>query len=426
MQEALTNLPESLGAIYADVLANKIPKDYMEKARFILIWLYHSLTPLTLGEVARVTSLPEPRDVLDICTSSLVSLQRKKGSSHKLTDDYDDYDDYDDMEGLAIVQIDHFSVKEYLASEDMASSQEAAYFYLTPLVAHLTIAAMSVAYMIKNNEPKILARYDYASTWFKHIQMADAIDYNTPTSKEPRSKAQTTVSWSEVESLRVQIHRLFCKEHLQTFRNWALLCSPSTSEHGSSYHFVGRWEFAMALSNSPIAMTALLNLPDNMRRLLTSGARADGDYGDANISTTEITNPLQIAAIVGNLDIMKLLLESNARLETSELDVIASQNGRHGAAVLSTLLKAQPDLEISDKFVLRSANNPNSVDIFHYILGTSMLYNPTDEVLMLRTDKVLMRRPKANSVLRSAWNSGVSPRAPESIEYDSASFSDWF
>ncbi len=379
MQEAFTTLPESLGAIYADVLANKIPKAYKEKARFILIWLYHSLKPLTLREVACVTSLPEPRDVLDICTSSLVSLQRTEGDSHKLTDDYDD------TEGLAIVQLDHFSVKEYLALEDMLSSGETAYFYLTPLVANLTIAAMSVAYMIKNNEPKILASYDYASIWFKHIQMADAIDSNTPNSKEPRSKAQRTVSWSEVETLRVKCHQLFCKEHLQTFRNWALLSSPSTSEHGLSYNFVGRWEFAMALSNSPIAMTALLNLPDNMRRLLSSGAKADGDYGDANISATEITKPLQIAAIVGNLDIMKSLLESNARLEQSELDVVASQNGRHGAAVLSTLLEAQPDLEISDNTVIESANNPNSAKIFFYIKKTSKLYNPTDEILMLRS-----------------------------------------
>ena len=363
MQEALTNLPESLGAIYADVLANKIPKDYKEKARFILIWLYHSLKPLTLGEVARVTSLPEPRDVLNICTSSLVSLQRKEDNSHELRDESDD------MLGLAIVQLDHFSVKEYLASEDMSSSGATAFFYLDPLVAHLTIAAKSVAYMIKNNEPKILAKFDYASSWFKHIQIADTIESNTPNAEESSGKAEMAVIRSEVKALRVQSHRLFCKEHSQTFRNWALVSSPSTSEHGSSYNPWDVGNLQWALSKSPIAMTALLNLPDNMKRLLSSGgAKANGDYGDATISSrTAITKPLQIAAIVGNLDIMAILLERNARLEQSELDVVANQNGRQGAWVMYTLLSAQPDLEISGNTVLQSAGNRNSAKIFNYL-----------------------------------------------------------
>ena len=79
LQKALTKLPDSLEAIYADVLVNRIPKDYAEKARLMFIWLSYSVRPLTIRELATVADLPGLGDVLEICTSSLVSLRRQGG-----------------------------------------------------------------------------------------------------------------------------------------------------------------------------------------------------------------------------------------------------------------------------------------------------------------------------------------------------------
>ena len=72
MEDALRDLPETLEGLYEDLI-KRIPKDYMEKARLILMWLTYSLKPLTLEELASAVAIPNPLKVLEVCNSSLVS-----------------------------------------------------------------------------------------------------------------------------------------------------------------------------------------------------------------------------------------------------------------------------------------------------------------------------------------------------------------
>ena len=145
LQRALENLPETLEGIYADVL-RQIPIEYQEVARLAFIWLSYSRRPLTLQELACAVNISNPYKVLEICTSSLISLRRNEDHSLNSANEESDI-------GLGdIVQFDHFSVKEYLTSEESLASSDASYFYAIPRKAHLTIAEISISHLIRTNK----------------------------------------------------------------------------------------------------------------------------------------------------------------------------------------------------------------------------------------------------------------------------------
>ena len=392
MKEALTTLPDSLEAMYADVLSNKIPKDYVKEARLMLIWLSYSLRPLTLQELACVASIPEPRDVLDICTSSLVSLRRNRRRTSSLVSlrrnrrrspKLKDKDDYEAKQ--SIVQLDHFSVQEYLTSEHLLASMETTFFYVTPLVAHLTIAEISVSHFLKTNKVDLatgkgieatLAEefdgevwrpgedhlLDYSVGWFRHIQEANTIEKNAPDSKNPKLRAYLAVTESQPEFLRAQIHKVFCEVFSQSMQNWLYLVE-------KNWRF-DRYRFPLFFKLHPRPTSALFtaswcDFPDNVERLLSSGAAVDGDTSS---NLAKITKPIQAAAIAGSLESLRLLLEKNANLTKAEFGKIVSKNYSHGAAILSSILEARPHLAITEGIVRRSWRNSVSSEMLKYIL----------------------------------------------------------
>lgn len=139
-------LPDSVEAMYPQILTGRIfnhaNKNNKVKARLIFIWLTYSIRPLTLWKLACAASLPDPRKVLEICTSSLITLQREGDRWPELNSEDPE------IWGSKIVQFDHFSVKEYLTSESLSASTETAYFYASPQLAHLIISEVSVAYLL--------------------------------------------------------------------------------------------------------------------------------------------------------------------------------------------------------------------------------------------------------------------------------------
>ena len=362
--KALRDLPKEVVDIYAQVLKD-IPEDDKETARSILIWLTYSVKPLTLEELASAGGIPSPQKVLDICTSSLISLQRN------------------DMDNFDVVKFDHFSVKEYLTSESFRTSPETAFFYESPLIAHLTMAGECVSRFItinkfnlvtdKSTGSKVAENLDaelwppgkdpllsYSTGWYKHIQQADAID---------RSKAQSAEIQQTSSVSRVQSHRLFREEFSQSFQNW---CHLFLKED----HYVdGGYSRLCGEKTSPIIMASLAGLPNNVRRLLDDGVDVDEDVGNADSKqnsghflSSKITRPIHAAAISGNLETLRLLLEKGATLNQFELDMVAEENIRQGADVLSDILRDRPTLKITDNTVMASAANWYSKEILSYIL----------------------------------------------------------
>ncbi|GMF72631.1 unnamed protein product [Aspergillus oryzae var. brunneus] len=93
IKEALRTIPDSLEATYQTIIDNIAERD-RSIARGILIPMCFSAAPLDLQTVADSVSLRSSRHVMDICTTSLLSTSGEE------------------------VRLAHFSVKEFLVSED--------------------------------------------------------------------------------------------------------------------------------------------------------------------------------------------------------------------------------------------------------------------------------------------------------------------
>ncbi len=403
MQEALKNLPEIFEQMYADVL-RRIPKGYQKKVRLILMWLAYSIRPLTLQELACAASLPDPRKVLEICTSRLVTVSRKVLERAGLGSGEED-----------IVKFDHFSVKEYLTSGHLlASGSETAYFYATPLLAHLEIAQISVSHLLKTNKFDLVTKkrfnptpaedlnansskepsslplpslshkefwlpefplLDYSVESYRHVWAADAMEESTHRRPEKRiSNVQQAEGCAEQKVLRRQIYDLFCDKFSQTLTNW--------------FHLLPEWKRRCncfpsdLLQCLPLLVASYLNLPDHVHRLIGSGTCVDGDASLESAFAQLRTKPIYAAAKTGRLQVLKLLLDNNTSLEQWEMDTIARENEQHGVAVLSTILEARPHLAIENNTVIQSAMNMRSTDTLRYSLDVPSLVTVTETLLI--------------------------------------------
>jgi len=85
----------------------------------------------------------EPRDVLRICSSLVVSVKRpyNHGDTSYSSADRDDHDD--EME-VTELQLAHFSVKEYLISDRIASSYSSC---LADRMTRANLATLCLAYL---------------------------------------------------------------------------------------------------------------------------------------------------------------------------------------------------------------------------------------------------------------------------------------
>ena len=215
----------------------------------------------------------------------------------------------------------------------------------------------------------------YSRLWYKHIQQADAID---------RSKAHSAKTQQISRVLRVQSHRLFCKEFFQSFQNWHYLIKKQ------EFYFDGILIQLNEEKTSPIIMASLAGLSNNVRRLLDDGADIDGDV-EVNSNhkstldlSTRITRPIHAAALSGNLEILRLLLERGATLNQSELDMVVRDNVRHGVDVLTEILRDRPVLKITDNTVTASATNRKSREMLSYILDYENHLTPSQLVFIAR------------------------------------------
>ena len=217
----------------------------------------------------------------------------------------------------------------------------------------------------------------YSTIWYRHINEADELDTKLPDSKTLASKARSLGAQLDRELLRTKAHRLFCDEFSQSFRNWCHLIRYPTSRFMEADI---QASLAFNLTHTtPIVMASLLNMVDNVRRLLSEGVNVDGDVKS---DVMGITKPVQVAAIAGSLKVLRLLLDRRAILTQSDLNVVAHNNARHGASVLITILQSRQDLAITDDTLTASASNFYSSEMLDYLLGTKDFVTLTHSTFM--------------------------------------------
>ena len=300
LRDSLNSLPKTLDETYCRIL-EAIKEEYVDDAFRILQWLAFSERPVKLEEVAESLAIDlevnprfdptlrfqDAREILIIC-SSLVTVSRAT------IRDYRDKDVECD-----VLQLSHFSVKEYLVSDRMRNvTTKVSRYSIESQATHVFLARNCILYLLQFNNSKVdwssgdreypLARYS-AQYWFKH---ARSLDPTTAKSLEPML----------LEFLRPD------KAYLVNWLRFYHVDIPHQFELGREVLPIG----------PPLYYTSFVGLKEASQLLLDRGA-------DVNASGGHFSNSLQAAAVQGHEDVVRLLLFRGANTH--------AWGGRHGTAL---------------------------------------------------------------------------------------------
>lgn len=328
LRQSLDSLPETLDETYDRILC-KIDPLFKREVLHILQWLTYSLRPLSLDEVAEVIAfdvdsddkfndenrLAEPEDVLNICSSLVISVETDSDDDQKDNEAYDS--PATSTPKATMVRLAHFSVKEYLVS-DRIRTGSAAFFSVNEEASNATIAATGLSCLQLYDEALFpsskefltefpLARYS-AEFWHNHLSAVNGTLHPIP-----HSLAQ----------------ELFLSE--EKMRNWIALYDLD-SDAGDT------WELDENSLGSPLYYAVLTGLKSLVEALIkvqedknaqvgvnndSQLERPDTDDGsatlqymskDAYVNATGgvLHTPLQAASWSGKMDIVELLINHGA------------------------------------------------------------------------------------------------------------------
>ena len=292
--------------------------------------------------------------------------------------------------GSRIVQFSHFSVKEFLTSDRLASSMEVSRFYIPIEPSHAILAQACLGALLcldghtDKGSVKEIPLYEYAEYWVEHAQVGnveldikDTLDYFFDLDKPHFS------SWVRIRHphlLLTVTREGWPKEVVSSvtplfFAAWSGLCRlverlilkdpQQVNQLGGRYGtplsasvFEGHFEVAQLL----FAHGADINLclPENFTPLHLVSATGHIKIGkwllnhgaNANCQAMGNRTPLHLAAGSGNLEVVRMLLEGNAEVNSRSDDgytpfLGASRNGNPD--VLRLLLDHNADIHVHDE-----------------------------------------------------------------------------
>ena len=297
----LDSLPSTLNDTYAQILGN-IEMAYRELAIKAFRWLIHSQKSITLDEMVDILAIDlavqpsfnpdrrliEKEEVSQIC-SNLIEVSSCLDKSKS-------------------VRLAHLSVREYLTSNQILAVPIAD-FAQQPPEAHASIAQDCLIYLLqlKNSHDRIVRdmydrRVDLDRTYYtlpfnRWIQSANKFNKDLRASLPliPYAAAH----W-------MHHARLAGEKPEQLFQLMVDAFEPHTFE--AWFHFDKPW--CKRMSSARLAYATEYRLPRLVRHLL------DQDI-DVNFPGVECRTPLQVAAMVGDLELVELVLKCGARVNSS-------------------------------------------------------------------------------------------------------------
>ncbi|KJK64202.1 NACHT domain protein [Aspergillus parasiticus SU-1] len=253
--ESLETIPKTLEETYQRILQD-IPEDEKEDARSILTWLSFSLEPLRLETVAAVVGFPHPEDVVETCTTYLVTVSPSNGT----------------------LKLAHFSVKEFLVVSDPIH-----WYHLTTIGGHMDIANRALDDMLDKTE--VLTE--------KPVHDLPLLNYVVKYWRGHFS--ELTVSSAGFSDLEKKVYRLF--EERIAYLNWRRVARDNFR--------LSSWDIGYDAVEPPIYLACEMGMQGVVERLLSLGAHpcAEFDDGYSGIQDTFIA-----AARNGHLTIVQQLL----------------------------------------------------------------------------------------------------------------------
>jgi Ankyrin repeats (3 copies) len=331
VRQTLNELPESLDETYERIL-KEIKKQNRHLAQRVFQCLVIVARPLRVEELAEVLAVnfdnaegiprlnsdwrwEDYEQALLIACSSLIAIVEAGHSDSEA--ETGDGDSRAEADVSRIVQFSHFTVKEFLTSDRLATaSGEVSIYHIDLESAHTIVAQACLGVLLQDNiegctpEDHPLARYA-AKHWITHAQ------------------------FGEVSSrLQKGIEYLF-NANKPHFKAWLTLNDIDTEPN---YHGAAFNEFAVYRRSpaAPLYYAALCGFYDLVEHLITrhpQHVNADGGYyvrplvaalagqhfrtayllrhngADLNVQGVYGRNPLHAAAFSGNFEVVRILIE---------------------------------------------------------------------------------------------------------------------
>lgn len=318
-KSTLESLPKTLDETYLRIL-DEIPEADKESCIRILQFLMFSERPLRSDEVNDLIAIPtepqllfdprnrmRPEDIPAVC-SSLVTIT--------------------DEDTYTVIQLSHFSVKEYLSSDRLETRFQR---FFAESKAQESIVELSIRYLssitMKLSIPTIKVRYPFAEYaachWIDHASVAE-----------------------KNECVRKCILHFFFPEKQNPYWNWLGLFDPdqldgeSGLDHNSDSDDDLPWGHDPTIDTSktsssdrapsPIYYTSCFGMSRTTNDLITAGAAVNGSGG-------RFGPALQAACLMGDQDIAEILLDNGA-------DVDAKVSSSSGTALIATILEENENL----------------------------------------------------------------------------------
>jgi hypothetical protein len=357
IRKALNELPTTLDDTYERALEG-IPKEKREHAHHLFQCLVGTIRPLRAEELAEIFAIDFDRDavsnfmdgwrpenpeeaVLSTC-STLISVVEDKGSK--------------------IVQFSHFSVKEFLTSDRLLTSEvgDIRHYHVSLDAAHTILVRACLAVLMQldeNVDEKRLETFPLASYaanhWVNHAQYDEVASRVQDTMEELFNPSKPYLAaWLGTRNVTGGLYVEELTEHLSRPKAAALY-------HAAEYGFVGVVDYLIMMHaadvNEESSLGAALHVAssdghaevvylllqrnadvdirdntDGLKWTPLHFASRDGhakvvalllDHGaDINAQSTRHSTPLKFASCYGHLEVVRLLLAHGADVHIRDTD----------------------------------------------------------------------------------------------------------
>ncbi|KAF7980707.1 hypothetical protein HWV62_37169 [Athelia sp. TMB] len=311
LDKQLESLPRGLNEIYEKILARSSRREDLKRFLQLLACAFRPLTVQEIAEAVIVTSTPNGsacdvsrrykhlNEVLNVCCGLITEVD-------------------------GIVKLAHFSVKEYMSSEEIKNGA-AKYFYASESLSHSASARICLVYLSQFNQPgsvteeniKALPLSGYAANCFDfHVRStrAEDMDFNQHLLQIFFGPVPnyTLANWVQLRNSDISLEYVELSEAVELVNSSAPLYYASA---------VGLTQVVHHL----IKQGADPNVPSGPRGTALHGAAYWGRLevfkvllqlgADININGGEYGTVLHAASSTGSAEIVKVLFENSANID---------------------------------------------------------------------------------------------------------------
>ena len=359
IRKALDELPTTLDETYERALQG-IPKEKQQHAHHLFQCLVVAIRPLRVEELAELFAIefdqdsgpslnegwrPEnPENALLSACSTLIAVIKNNGSK--------------------IVQFSHFSVKEYLTSGRLRTSESVRHYHIPLDAAHTVLAQACITVLLQLDEKVDRKRletfplaYYAAQHWVDHAKYEDvASRFRGPIEQVFNSSKPHFAAWTWIHDMD-RVDGQVCDHILEerpkqpetTALYYAVLCGFSELANHLIITNGEDVNVKCGYHGSPLHAASFKGHLDAARVLLTHGA-------DVNTTNEDGGTPLCSAYTGGHLDVMRLLLEhgADADVQYNHLGALLHDASYHGRLDFVHLL-LQHNIDVNARNHLNSA-----------------------------------------------------------------------